>query len=91
MSDVEKYIRKRKKKDKKFSDGFEEGYRDFEIGAILKKAREEKGMTQDQLANLIHTQKTAISRIENHARDIRLSTLQKVAKALGKELHLHLT
>ena len=41
---------------------------------------------QAALANAIHTTKSAISRLENHAEDIRLSTLDKVANALGKTL-----
>jgi len=32
--------------------------------------------------------KTAISQIENHAEDIKLSTLERVAGALGKRLHV---
>ena len=90
MSDLEKYISKRKKADPVFAEGFEEGYREFEIGVLLKRAREEAGMTQEQLADLMHTKKTAISRLENRAGDIKLSTLRKAAKALGKELELHL-
>ena len=43
-------------------------------------------MTQEELANLVNTKKTAISRIENHAEDIRLSTLEKIAHALDKEI-----
>ena len=47
-------------------------------------------MTQEQLATLIQTKKTAISRLENHAEDIKLSTLNKVATALGKRLEVSL-
>jgi HTH-type transcriptional regulator/antitoxin HipB len=90
MSDVEKYISKRKKKDPEFAENFEEGYREFKIGVLLRQAREEAGLTQEQLADLIHTKKTAISRLENHAGDIKLSTLRRVAKALGKQLELSL-
>lgn len=86
MSDVEKYIKKRKASDPEFAAGFESGYREFEIGVLLRQAREEAGLTQEQLAARIHTKKTAISRLENHAEDIKLSTLQKVARALGKDL-----
>jgi len=91
MSDVEKYIAKRKKRDPEFAENFEEGYREFKIGVLLRQAREEAGLTQEQLADLIHTKKTAISRLENHADDIKLSTLRRVAKALGKQLELSLT
>jgi HTH-type transcriptional regulator/antitoxin HipB len=91
MNDVEKYISKRKKNDPEFAENFEEGYREFKIGILLRQARKEAGLTQEQLAELIHTKKTAISRLENHADDIKLSTLRRVAKALGKQLELNLT
>ncbi len=88
MSDLKKYIRKRKARDPKFAHGFDSGYEQFKIGAMLKQAREEAGMTQEELAARLHTKKTAISRIENHAEDIKLSTLEKFARALGKHLRL---
>ena len=53
---------------------------------ILRQARESAGLTQEELARRLRTQKTAISRIENHAEDIKLSTLERVASALGKRL-----
>ncbi len=90
MSDVEKYISRRKKTDPRFAEGFEEGYRDFEIGVLLRQAREAAGLTQDELAERIGTKKTAISRMENHAEDIKLSTLRKVTHALGRRLELTL-
>ena len=43
----------------------------------------------EELALRLKTQKTAISRIENHAEDIKLSTLDRVAKALGKRLEVN--
>jgi DNA-binding XRE family transcriptional regulator len=91
MSDLEKYIDKRKKRDSKFAQDFEKGYEEFKIGVLLKQAREQAGLTQEQLARLLKTKKTAISRIENHAQDIKLSTIQKVAKALGKNLEITLS
>jgi HTH-type transcriptional regulator / antitoxin HipB len=90
MSDVGKYIAQRKKTDPEFAEGFEDGYREFKIGVLLPQAREEAEMTQEQLAILIRTKKTAISRLENHAEDIKLSTLNKVARALGKQLEVSL-
>jgi DNA-binding XRE family transcriptional regulator len=90
MSDLDRYIKSRKKTDPEFARGFDEGYRDFKIGVILRQAREEAGLTQEELADRVGTQKTAISRIENHAEDIKLSTIQKVAKALGKNLEISL-
>ena len=88
MRDLQKYIKKRKKKDLTFARNFAAGYEQFKIGVMLKQAREEAGLTQDELAQRLHTKKTAISRIENHAEDIKLSTLVNFARALGKDLKL---
>ena len=86
-----KYIKKRKTRDPKFAENFDSGYEQFKIGAILKQAREEAGLTQEELAAKLNTKKSAISRIENHAEDIKLSTLERFANALGKELRLEVT
>ena len=88
MSDLKKYIGKRKKKDNKFAEGYVEGYEQFKVGVILRQARESAGLTQEELARRLKTKKTAISRIENHAEDIKLSTLERVATALGKRLQV---
>lgn len=88
MSDLKKYISERKKKDKKFAEGFEEGYEQFKVGVMLRQARKAAGLTQEELARRLKTKKTAISRIENHAEDIKLSTLERVAAALGKRLRI---
>ena len=72
----------------KFKKNFDKGYEQFKIGVLLKQARLEAGFTQEQVAKKLKTKKSAISRIENHAKDIRLSTMVNYAQALGKELHL---
>ncbi|RPH49253.1 MAG: XRE family transcriptional regulator [Desulfobacteraceae bacterium] len=90
MSDLDKYIVNRKKKDKEFAEGFDEGYEQFKIGVVLRQARESAGLTQEELAKRLKTKKTAISRIENHAEDIKLSTLERVANALGKRLQIYI-
>jgi len=88
MSDLKKYISERKKRDRKFAKGFDEGYEQFKIGVMLRQARESAGLTQEELARRLKTKKTAISRIENHADDIKLSTLERVAASLGKRLQI---
>ena len=88
MSDLKKYITKRKARDAEFAKDYEAGYQEFKIGVMLKMARETAGLTQEQLAQKLDTKKSAISRIENHAEDIKLSTLEKFAQALGKKLHI---
>lgn len=88
MSELKRYISERKKRDKKFAEGFDEGYEQFKVGVMLRQARESSGLTQEELARRLKTKKTAISRIENHAEDIKLSTLERVASALGKKLQV---
>jgi ribosome-binding protein aMBF1 (putative translation factor) len=90
MDDLEKYIAKRKTVSVDFAQDFDAGYEEFKIGVVLRQAREQAGITQEELALKLHTRKSAISRIENHAEDIRLSTLRGMAKALGKQLVVHL-
>jgi HTH-type transcriptional regulator / antitoxin HipB len=88
MDDLEKYVEKRKKRSPAFAAGFETGYEQFKIGVMLRAAREEAGLTQEELAVRLRTKKSAISRIENHAEDIRLSTLERFAEAIGRRLSL---
>lgn len=90
MDDLDKYIQKRKDRDPVFAAGYESGYQEFFIGVLLKEARESAGVTQEELATAIHTKKSVISRLENQASDARVSTLRKVAQALGKELVIEL-
>ena len=88
MSDIRQYIKKRKARDQEFAYKFDIGYEEFKLGVMLRQAREKAGLTQAQLARKMATKKSAISRMENHAEDIRLSTLGKFAQALGKTLKL---
>ena len=78
------------KKDPNFEKDFDRGYEDFKIGIILKAARVNAGLTQAEVASRIKTKKSSISRIENHAEDIRLSTLERFAAAVGKKLEVKL-
>jgi len=71
-----------------FAEGYDEGYRNFRIGVMLKQARLNTGMSQVEVAEKLKTHKSAISRIENHAEDVKLSTLVNYAEALGKKLDI---
>lgn len=88
MSDLKKYINKRKEEDKEFAKNYDIGYQNFKIGFLLKQLREESGLTQEELAKRLKTKKSVISRIENHSEDIRLSTLRRYAKTLGRKIHI---
>ena len=69
---------------------FEEGYKNFKVGALIHEARLEKGMTQEQLADKVGTTKSYISKIENNIKEVRISTLQKIIE-LGFGGHLELS
>lgn len=88
MSELKQYIRKRKRRSPAFARGYKIGYENFKIGVLLRQAREEAGLTQEELARKLKTRKSAISRIENHAENMRLSTLEKFAEAIGKKISL---
>jgi len=69
---------------------YEEGFEAFKLGVMLQELRKEQGLTQEQLAEKCGTTKTYISRIENDASDIRLSTLMRIVRE-GLGGHLKLT
>jgi len=68
---------------------YEQEFETFKLGAILQELRKEQGLTQEKLAEKCGTTKTYISRIENDASDIRLSTLMRIIhEGLGGHLKL---
>lgn len=66
-----------------FEKGFETGYRAFEFDVMLRHARERAEVTTEAIACKLRIEESAMSRVVNHAEDIRLSTLEKYANALG--------
>jgi len=78
------------KQDPEFWANYEERFETFKLGVLLKQARLEAGFTQEQVAKRLKTTKSVVSRMENHATDIRLSTLEKFAKALGRRIYVAL-
>lgn len=70
-------------------DKYEEEFEAFKLGVMLQELRKEQGLTQEQLAEKCGTTKTYISRIENNASDIRLSTLMRIIReGLGGHLRI---
>ena len=68
---------------------YEEGFEAFKLGVMLHDLRTKEGMTQEELANKCGTTKSYISRIENNASDIRLSTIMRIFReGLGKHIKL---
>lgn len=71
-------------------DKFEQEFEAFKIGILIQEARKKKHLTQKELALKVGTTKNYISRIENDASDIRLSTLIRIIRE-GLGGHLTLT
>jgi HTH-type transcriptional regulator / antitoxin HipB len=70
-------------------DDFEEKAQYFVISEMLKEARKEANMTQEQLAERVGTKKSYISRLENGKCDIQLSTLFRIFEfGLGKKVNI---
>ena len=64
----------------------------FAIGEILRDARKEAQMTQEELAKKTGTRKSFISRIENGHSDIQLSTLYRLVEiGFGKRVNLSIS
>ena len=68
---------------------FEKGFESFKIGVLIEIEREKQKLTQAQLALKCGTNKSYISRIENGASDIRLSTLSRIIEqGLGGKMRV---
>jgi HTH-type transcriptional regulator/antitoxin HipB len=70
---------------------YERSFEAFKLGVLIRQARKEAKMTQKDLADKTGTKRSYISRIENDASDIRLSTLMRIVEVgLGGKLEIRL-
>ena len=68
---------------------FESDYEAFRLGVLIQQARQEKGLTQEQVAELSGTNKSYISKLEKDLKDVRFSTLQRIiTEGLGGHLEI---
>ena len=82
--DKEIGVKGTKKRDK-----FDREFEAFRLGALIYEARQKKGLTQEQLAELSGTNKSYISKLEKDLKDVRFSTLQRIIhKGLGAHLQI---
>ncbi|OOG77494.1 helix-turn-helix domain-containing protein [Algoriphagus sp. A40] len=70
-------------------DAFENELRIDLLGQAIKKARQERNMTQEQLGELVGVQKAQISKIENSVKNARFETILKVFEALGAKVNFN--
>jgi DNA-binding XRE family transcriptional regulator len=86
MSDLKKYVLKRMENDALYAARYETEYECFKAGLVLKMLRLQGGMTQEDFAGKMNMKTGAVSRMENHAEEMRLSALIKAAELFGKKL-----
>lgn len=70
-------------------DAFESELRIDLLGQAIKRARQERNLTQEQLGGLVGVQKAQISKIENSAKNARFETILKVFDALGARVNFN--
>jgi ribosome-binding protein aMBF1 (putative translation factor) len=72
-----------------FREAYEEGLEELRLGASIATLREQLGLTQTQLAAMLHTSPSVISRVEN-GENVELRTLRRIARALDAKLEIEL-
>lgn len=71
-------------------DEFENELRMDVLGNMIKQARQEQNMTQEELGALVGVQKAQISKIENSVKNARFETIMKVFDALGAKVSFNI-
>ena len=61
------------------------------LGKMIKSARQERHLTQEELGKLIGVQKAQISKLESSANSATIDTVLKVFKALKADIHFNVT
>jgi len=61
------------------------------LGKMIKTARQERNLTQEQLGQLVGVQKSQISKLESSANSATIDTILKVFKALKADIHFNVT
>ena len=58
------------------------------VGQRIREARKDKGLTQSELGNILGVSKVTVNRYETGGQNLTLETLEKITKALDKELKI---
>ena len=61
------------------------------LGYMIKTARQERNLTQEQLGILVGVQKSQISKLESSSNSATIDTILKVFKALKADIHFNVT
>ena len=82
----DKYVGKKSSKNR---EQYEYELRMDVLGRMIKAARQERNLTQEQLGDLIGVQKAQISKLESSANSATIDTILKVFKALKADIHFN--
>lgn len=61
------------------------------LGRMIKAARQERNLTQEELGKLVGVQKVQISKLETSANSATIDTILKVFRALKTEIHFNVS
>jgi HTH-type transcriptional regulator / antitoxin HipB len=61
------------------------------LGRMIKTARQERNLTQEQLGELVGVKKSQISKLESSSNSATIDTIMKVFKALKAEVNFNVT
>jgi ribosome-binding protein aMBF1 (putative translation factor) len=89
-SDILDYIESRKLAEPRFLEAYQNAFERLQFARDLKQAREVRGISQSQLAQLVGTKQPSIARLESGRVTPRIDLLQKIANALGMKLVVRL-
>lgn len=67
-------------------DAYDRAERAFQFGERIRRVREDAGITQSELARRMGTNQAVIARLERGGVDPKLSTIDRINRALGTEL-----
>jgi HTH-type transcriptional regulator/antitoxin HipB len=84
----DKYIGKLGTEDR---DQYEYELRMDVLGKMIKTARQQRNLTQEQLGKLVGVQKSQISKLESNTNSATIDTILKVFKALKADIHFNVT
>ncbi len=85
---LEEYLEELYAKDPGMEAAVEAEVEALQVQAMLHGARKAAGLTQQQVADRMQVNRSFVSRLENHPQDMKLSTFQRYAHAVGRHMRL---
>ncbi len=82
-------VRRRRMEKPAAGAGYEKAELAYELGRQVRDLRESHGLSQRELAERMHTTQSVIARLEAGGSKPSISTLERVASALGASVDIH--